>query len=102
MSDEIEFEDVIAYINDMGSENHLAMFMPEERHEEFIELQRAFIEALGRFKETVKKWGDESYQLSQKFEAIQLVLKRGIKSPAVFIQEIEKITGVKRKKEASA
>ena len=95
---EIEFDDVIAYINDMGTEDHLSMFLPEERHEEFIQLQSAFIEALGRFKETVKKWADESYDLSQKFEEIELLLKRGVRSPEVFIQEIERITETKRKK----
>ena len=95
---EIEFDDVIAYINDMGTEDHLSMFLPEERHEEFIQLQSAFIEALGRFKETVKKWADESYGLSQKFEEIELLLKRGVRSPEVFIQEIERITETKRKK----
>ena len=95
---ELKFDDVIAYINDMGSQDHLSMFLPEERHEEFLELQRAFSEALMRFKETVKKWGDESYECSQKFEEIQLLLGQGVKSPEVFIQQIEQITETKRKK----
>jgi len=101
MTEEIEFEQVIAYINDMGSEDHLAMFLPEERHEEFIELQIAVSEALGRFKETVKKWADESYEQGQTLEEITLLLKRGVKSPAVFLQDVERLTGVSNKKEGA-
>ena len=97
MTEEIEFEAVIAYINDMGSEEHLSMFLPEERHEEFIELQRVFSEALMRFKETVKKWGNENYEQSQMIEEIQLLLKRGITSPAHFIQEVERVTKTRTK-----
>ncbi len=92
MSKEIEFSDVIDYLNDMGSDNHLAMFLPEERHEEFIVLQSAFDQALGRFKETVKKWADESYEQTQIIEEIQLLLKRGVTSPAHFLQEVQQLT----------
>jgi len=101
MTEEIEFEQVIGYINDMGTEDHLSMFLPEERHEEFITLQVAFSEALGRFKETVKKWADESYKERQTLEDIILLLKRGIHSPVVFLQDVEQITGVSNKKEGS-
>jgi len=99
MAKEIEFEDVIAYINDMGSEDHLAMFLPEERHEEFLELQSAFAQCLGRFKKTVEKWADESYKQGQTLEEITLLLTRGVRTPAVFLQEVERLTGVQNKKE---
>jgi len=101
MTEEIEFEDVIKYIMDMGSEDHLAMFLPEERHEEFITLQIAVSEALGRFKETVKKWADESYEQGQTLEEITLLLRRGVRSPAGFLQDVERLTGVSNKKEGS-
>jgi len=94
---DIEFEDVIAYVNDMGSEDHLSMFYPEERHEEFIELQSVFDEALVRFKGTVKKWADESYKEGQTLEEIILLLKSGVKSPAVFLQQVETLTATKNK-----
>ena len=89
---ELEFEDVIKYVMEMGTEDHLAMFLPEERHEEFITLQIAFSEALGRFKETVKNWADESYEEGQTLEEIQLLLKKGVTSPAHFLQEVERLT----------
>ncbi len=89
---ELEFEDVIKYVMEMGTEDHLAMFLPEERHEEFITLQIAFSEALGRFKETVKEWADESYEEGQTLEEIQLLLKKGVTSPAHFLQEVERLT----------
>lgn len=95
---DIEFEDLITYIADMGSENHLSIFLPEERHEEFMILQREFLQAIGRFKETVKKWGDESYKQAQKLEDIVLLLKQGVKSPALFLQQVEETTGTKNKK----
>lgn len=97
----VEFEDVIKYIDEMGTEDHLVMFLPEERHEEFITLQIAFSDALGRFKETVKKWADESYEQGQTLEEITLLLTRGVRSPAVFLQDVERLTGVTNKKEGS-
>ena len=92
---DIEFEDVLIYIREMGTKDHLALFLPEERHEEFIELVAEVSKALARFKETVGKWAEESYEESSKLEDIVLLLKRGIKSPAVFLQEVERITEVK-------
>ena len=100
MAEEIEFEQAIAYINDMGSENHLSDFLSEERHSEFLALQSAFDQALARFKETVKKWADESYKESRTLEDITLLLKKGVKSPAVFVQQVQQLTGVETKKEA--
>ena len=101
MTEQIEFEQVITYINDMGSEDHLALFLPEDRHEEFLELQVAFSQALARFKETVKKWADESYKEGQTLEDITLLLTRGVRSPAVFLQDVERLTGVSNKKEGA-
>ena len=99
MAKEIEFEDVIAYVNEMGTEDHLAMFLPEERHEEFMALQDTFSKSLERFKETVRKWADESHKDSRTLEEITILLKKGVKSPAAFVQQIEQLTGVKAKQE---
>jgi len=96
----VKFEEVIAYINDMGSEDHLSDFLPEDRHLVFLELQSAFDQALARFKETVKKWADESYTEGNTLEEITLLLKKGVSSPAVFVQQVQQLTGVETKKEA--
>ena len=100
MAEKIKFEQVIAYINDMGSEDHLSNFLPEDRHLEFLELQSAFDHALARFKETAMKWANESYEQGQTLEEITLLLNKGVNSPAAFVQQVQQLTGVEAKKGA--